>query len=155
MTVGPESHPLSPAGARRLVPGLVLLLALLALAKGPEILDRLRTLEGKGSETALVCSYRARTGQPCVGCGGTRAFRLTADGDWRRGFGTNVLGASTAMAAWLLAAASAWSALRGRPRPLLASALSSAGALFVILLVQVALFFWGASAGLAGRAAAS
>ncbi len=75
------------------------MLALATLAGGPWALDRLRQVNaawhGESADEALVCSYRLRTGLPCIGCGGTRAFQLTSRGEWRAAFTTNLLGAST------------------------------------------------------------
>jgi uncharacterized protein DUF2752 len=53
-----------------------------------------------------VCAFRARTGQPCLGCGGTTAFEDAARGRFREAAAENPLGAFTGLAAWALALAS-------------------------------------------------
>ena len=127
------------------------MLALATLAGGPWALDRLRQ-RGRGLARGvrrtkpLVCSYRLRTGLPCIGCGGTRAFELTSRGEWRAAFATNLLGASTERARGCWPPAAAWCSLRGRTRTLLASAGACAVALLAVLIVQVVVFFWAASA---------
>jgi len=77
-----------------------------ALASGLSVLwaappacDALRGDE-PGSRGARVCSFRARTGYPCLGCGGTTALALTARGDFRRAMAANPLGAFVGLAAW-------------------------------------------------------
>ncbi len=54
-----------------------------------------------GRASAPVCSYRARTGQPCLGCGGTRALELAARGDLRGAWRANPLGTWAAVVAWV------------------------------------------------------
>jgi hypothetical protein len=91
--------------------------SVLALLAGPAGLDGLRAA-GTGEREPVVCSFRASTGLPCLGCGGTRALERMAQGDWRSALAANPLGAFTGLALWLLAAAGAWAALSARARPL-------------------------------------
>lgn len=76
-----------------------------ALAGGAALvaLGRAQNWLQTGSASAPACSYRARTGQPCLGCGGTRALELAARGDLRAAWRTNPLGAWAAAVAWLTA----------------------------------------------------
>ncbi len=60
-----------------------------------------------GRADPLPCSFRARTGQPCLGCGGTRALELAARGELRAAARQNPLGAWAALVAWLTAACAA------------------------------------------------
>jgi hypothetical protein len=91
--------------------------SVLALLAGPAGLDRLRAASA-GEREPVVCRFRASTGLPCLGCGGTRALERMAEGDLRGALAANPLGAFTGLALWLLAAAGTWAALSGRARPL-------------------------------------
>lgn len=134
----------------RVVPGFVLLFAIGLLAAGPWALGRLRALDaawrGAPEAEALVCSYKLRTGEPCLGCGGTRAFRLTSEGEWRSAFATNRLGAFTGASLWVLAAGSAWSLGRGKSRVLLRAAGACAAVLLAVLLFESVRFLRSAPA---------
>jgi hypothetical protein len=103
------------------LPAGVLVLAASALWGGPGALDGLRAAEARVTgrpEVREACSFRLRTGLPCLGCGGTRALGAVARGDIQRGFAANPLGASVGIAAWALVAAALASLLLGRSRPL-------------------------------------
>jgi hypothetical protein len=134
----------------RVVPGLVLLFTVGLLAAGPWALGRLRAADaawrGAPEEEALLCSYKLRTGQPCLGCGGTRAFRLTAQGEWGSAFAANRLGAFTGASLWVLAAVAAWSLGRGKSRALLGAAGACAAVLLAVLLFESVRFLRSAPA---------
>lgn len=82
----------------------VLAVSLLSLAAGEAVLN---TQLGE-------CSYKARTGLPCMGCGGTHALARMAHGDLSGAVAANPLGAFVGLAAWLLVLASGASAVSGR-----------------------------------------
>lgn len=108
------------AGSRLIRPLGALLLAasVLALGTGATALDRLRGA-GTGADGApVICSFKAATGLPCLGCGGTRALARMARGDWRGAIQANRLGAFGGFALWLLAASGLLATLSGRLRPL-------------------------------------
>jgi len=65
--------------------------------------QRLEGLATGAPPAPYVCAFRARTGQPCLGCGGTTAFEAAARGRFREAAVANPLGAFTGLAAWLLA----------------------------------------------------
>lgn len=90
----------------------------LALAAGPSALDWLRA-GAPDTAAPVVCSFKAATGLPCLGCGGTRALARMARGDWRGAVQANPLGAFGGLSLWLLAAAGALASLSDRPRPLI------------------------------------
>ena len=92
-------------GRVRLLASLTLVVSLAALALGEQTLLRLGD---------PVCSFRAQTGRPCMGCGGTHAFGRVARGDVAGALSANPLGAFVGMALWGLALAGAGSALTGR-----------------------------------------
>lgn len=73
-------------------------------------------LHGRASDP--VCSYRQRTGVPCLGCGGTRALSLAARGDLAGALRANPLGAWAGVVAWLTALAAAASVFTGDIRSL-------------------------------------
>lgn len=79
--------------------------ALLALG-GEGSLRAVRTvdawLHGRSEAAPFVCTYQARTGRPCVGCGGTHAFDHAARGRLRAAARTNPLGALAGLAVWVL-----------------------------------------------------
>ena len=108
-SAAPAPRWIRPAGA------LLVAASVLALETGSAALDRLR---GAGSGAAVVCSFKAATGLPCLGCGGTRALARMALGDWRGALQANPLGTFVGLSLWLLAAAGALALLSDRPRPL-------------------------------------
>jgi hypothetical protein len=84
------------------------------LGAGAAALDLLRGAAPDGTRAPALCSFRARTGLPCLGCGGTRALESMRRGDWRGALAANPLGAFVGAALWLLAAGGAAAAATGR-----------------------------------------
>jgi len=124
MTSQPSAKP-SPASADRpsfpWLAGGVLVLAAAGLWGGPPALDVLRAAEARLTgrpELVEACSFRLRTGLPCLGCGGTRALAAVARGDVRRGWATNPLGACIGLATWALLGGALLSLVLGKARPL-------------------------------------
>jgi hypothetical protein len=83
---------------------LALVLGCLALlAGGPRLLLEMGRLqnrwEGRPADP-VVCSYRAQTGKPCLGCGGTHALELTSRGRILSAMGANPLGAWAGLVLW-------------------------------------------------------
>ena len=92
-----------PSPSVRGVAALVFVVCAGLLALGEGSASAARAAQGlAGSPTAEVCSFRARTGQPCLGCGGTEAFGHAARGRFLRAAVANPLGAWAGAAAWLL-----------------------------------------------------
>jgi hypothetical protein len=113
----------------------LLAVSLLALETGAAGLDWLRG-SGRGTGAApVLCSFKAATGQPCLGCGGTRALGRMARGDWRGAVEANRLGAFAGLSLWLLAAAGAVAVLSDRLRPV-------AFALGLLLALAPGAFVW-------------
>jgi hypothetical protein len=97
---------------------LLLAASVLALETGAAGLDWLRGA-GRGTGAApVLCSFKAATALPCLGCGGTRALGRMARGDWRGALEANRLGAFAGLALWLLGAAGALALLSDRLRPM-------------------------------------
>jgi hypothetical protein len=102
---------------RRWIRGLgavTLAVGLSGLGGGAVALDRLRGASPDGTRAPALCSFRARTGLPCLGCGGTRALESMRHGDWRGALAANPLGAFVGVALWLLAAGGAAATATGR-----------------------------------------
>jgi hypothetical protein len=97
--------------------GAVLLAGCAAFAFGAApafvALGRLQNLALHGRASDPVCSFRQRTGMPCLGCGGTRALRLASRGDLRGALRANPLGAWAAVVVWLTALGAAATVLTG------------------------------------------
>jgi hypothetical protein len=97
---------------------LGLLAAALALLAGaPRALVELGRLQNRWdghAEAPVVCSFRARTGVPCLGCGGTRALELAARGRVGEALRLNPLGAWAGLALWGTALVSVAALLGGR-----------------------------------------
>lgn len=70
-------------------------------------LGRVQSFVQTGRASTPVCPFRARTGLPCLGCGGTRAMELAARGDLRGAWRQNPLGTWAGIVAWLTAACAA------------------------------------------------
>lgn len=127
----------------RLVAATVLAFALVGLSWGERALER---LGGGGPESGAqarggVCEYRLKTGAPCMGCGGTRAFGQMARGGWREALALNPLGAFAALAAWLVAASALASASTAR-FGFLGAALGTVLALVPAAVVWNAIHWW-------------
>jgi len=89
------------AVGHRVVAAVALASGMALLWAGPTAFDWLRG-PGPGEHGgARVCSFRARTGYPCLGCGGTTALTLVARGDLRGAVRANPLGAAVGLGAWL------------------------------------------------------
>lgn len=107
---------LQPTAVRR-VALVTLALSLALVFLGSEalvVLGRLQNWFDHGRASTPYCSFRARTGLPCVGCGGTRALALVARGRLIAAWRVNALGAFAGLAAWLLALAGLAAAVSGR-----------------------------------------
>ena len=74
---------------------------LLSLAEGSVAAAR-RAQGLAGGPAPEICSYRAKTGAPCLGCGGTEAFGHAARGRLGRAVVANPLGAWTGASVWAL-----------------------------------------------------
>jgi Protein of unknown function (DUF2752) len=141
-----SGSPLPPPPARlpRIAAALALVLSGALLWLGPTGMDAVRSLEAQWRghpEEAGICSFRLRTGLPCVGCGGTRALALMGQGRWRDSWRANPLGAYVGFGAWTVMLAAAHGLLGGRRR-----CLTWAFGLFVatlpIALLVSAVFWW-------------
>jgi hypothetical protein len=108
---------LSPwLGARVLSLG-VAVSAALAMAAGPWIASL-----GNGG----ACAYRVSRGRPCLGCGGTHAFRRAVTGDMTGAARLNLLGAFAGAAVWLMLIGGIVGAVAGRVWPVVAACLAVA-----------------------------
>jgi adhesin HecA-like repeat protein len=91
------------AGRVRLGAAAALALAGGLLVAAPDLLVRAGQLqnrwEGRPADP-VVCSFRVRTGHPCLGCGGTRALRLASHGQLGEAVRENALGAWAGVALW-------------------------------------------------------
>jgi hypothetical protein len=100
----------------------------------------------------VVCSFRARTGVPCVGCGGTRGFVLGVRGAFPSALRANPLGAFAAAATWVLALGAALTQMSGRAAALKMPLLATAVLLPVVFVGTVVWWWWGLPPGaLLGR----
>lgn len=92
------------AGRVRLGAVLSLMLAGGLLVAAPELLVRAGRLqnrwEGRPADP-VVCSFRARTGRECLGCGGTRALQLASRGQLGDALRENPLGAWAGVGLWV------------------------------------------------------
>lgn len=70
-----------------------------------------------------ACRWHSETGQPCLTCGVTTAFVLTAQGRLIDGLATQPLGAVAALAAGAVVLAAGYAAWRGLSLPALLSPL--------------------------------
>jgi hypothetical protein len=95
----------------------------------------------------VVCSFRARTGLPCVGCGGTRGFVLGVRGAFPSALKANPLGAFAAAAAWVLALGAAGTLVTGRVRALKVPLFTAAALLPVVFVATVVWWWWGLPPG--------
>src|SRR5438270_11726621 len=93
-----------PRSGVRPIAAALLMSSVLLLMFGAPALDALRRVESRWTgEPADVCAFKLRYGVPCLGCGGTHAFSYAARGEIARAFRANLLGASIAVVAWLVA----------------------------------------------------
>jgi Protein of unknown function (DUF2752) len=121
----PTRDPPAPLPVRRIA-ALVLAGCLLLLLGGSRGLDTLRSISARLSgESSVECSFRARYGFDCLGCGGTRAFDRAAHGQLGAAFRFNRLGAMVGVATWLTALGAAVSLLSGRARYLAVAAVAA------------------------------
>jgi hypothetical protein len=96
-------------------------------------------LAGRAADP-VVCSHLARTGKPCLGCGGTRALGLAARGRLLDSLAANPLGAWAGLVLWGGVGIGARATRTGRwpaALPLLAGLLGSGALSFC-----AALFWW-------------
>jgi hypothetical protein len=116
--------------------------ALLSLGEGS--VAAARSAQGiAGLPAGQVCSFRARTGAPCLGCGGTEAFGHAARGRFASAVIANPLGAWAGATAWALLLASALTLAGGATRALRLALLSAAATLPAAFVVNA--FVWWAS----------
>lgn len=141
------------ARAARGVAALVLAVCGGLLWLGDRSLPAVRAAEGlvKGEASPFVCSFRARTGVPCVGCGGTTAFGHASRGRVVEALRANPLGAFAGASAWLLLVVSGWTLVIGRGA-LLVRALVAVALLAPLVFVWTAVVWWlSLPAGAAAR----
>lgn len=120
----------------------VVCLALLVLGEGS--VAAARHAQGlSGTPAAQVCSFRARTGAPCLGCGGTEAFGHAARGRFVRAIVANPLGAWSGAAVWGLLLGSGLTLAGGGTRVLRSVLLFVAATLPAAFVVNA--FAWWAS----------
>lgn len=134
--------PSRPSPAARAVCGLVFAAcaALLALGEGAAAAGR--GAQGlAGAPVSEMCSFRARTGAPCMGCGGTEAFGHAARGRFLRALVANPLGAWSGAAAWALLIACG-TAFAGAGTGLVRAALLSLAATLPAAFVVNAFTWW-------------
>lgn len=111
------------------------------LAGGPRLLTELGHVqnrwEGRPADP-IVCSFRARTGVPCLGCGGTHALGSMARGRVLEALQQNPLGAWAGLVLWGLAFVAMSVLLTGRwPawKPLTVTLITSTTVVFLVTLV--------------------
>jgi hypothetical protein len=110
----------------------------LLLACGPDLLLEMGRLQNRWNglpADPVVCSFRARTGFPCVGCGGTRALSLSARGKFQEALVSNPLGAWLGFALWAGVALGIASMVTGRwpdTRPVVVTVLTTGTAAVVV-----------------------
>ena len=97
-----KGGPASPATRGLCAFVFVVCAALLALGEGSAAAAR-RAQGLGGIASGEVCSFRAKTGAPCLGCGGTAAFGHASRGRFVAAAVANPLGAWSGAAAWALA----------------------------------------------------
>jgi hypothetical protein len=117
--------------------GVALAASLGLLAGGPTLLTAL---------SPPVCSFKAKSDLPCVGCGGTHALALAARGDLPGALRSNPLGAWAGACLWGVAAAALASLVTGSRRFVLRALLLGA-ALSVLALLAAVAAWWRASTG--------
>lgn len=111
------------------------------LAAGPRVLLELGRLENRWEgrpADPVVCSFRARTGAPCLGCGGTHALGLMARGRLVPALQQNPLGAWVGLVLWTVALVAGTCVLTGRGpawRPLIVTLVTSGTTAFLVTLI--------------------
>lgn len=98
-------------------------------------------------DAPVVCSFRARTGLPCVGCGGTRAFVLGVRGAFPRAVRANPLGAFAAAAAWVLVLGAGVTLVSGRAAALKLPLLTTVFLLPAVFVGTIVWWWWGLPPG--------
>jgi hypothetical protein len=139
----------APSTVARLLAALVFLACGTTLGLGGQgSLDAVRAAEawsrGRAEAAPFVCSYQARTGRPCLGCGGTHAFDHASRGRFAAAVRANPLGAAAGLAAWLLLGVAGLVLVTGRGG-WLGRALAAVG-LGTPLVVAMSLVAWWLSA---------
>jgi hypothetical protein len=134
------------ATVARVLAALVFLACAVPLALGGRrSLDAVRTLEawsqGRPEPAPFACSYRARTGRPCAGCGGTEAFEHAARGRFGMASRSNPLGAAAGLMAWVLLGTAALGLVTGRV-VWLGRALAAVGVGFPVAVATSLVAWW-------------
>ena len=130
--------------ATRGLAAMIFVVCATLLVLGESSVKAARRAQGLGDDpSAQVCSFRARTGAPCLGCGGTEAFGHAARGRFLRAVVANPLGAWSGAAAWVFLIASGLTLGGGASKPLRLALISVAATLPAAFLVNV--FAWWAS----------
>jgi Protein of unknown function (DUF2752) len=111
------------------------------LAAGPRMLLELGRFqnrwEGRPADP-VVCSFRVRTGAPCLGCGGTHALDSMARGRVVQALQQNPLGAWVGLVLWTVAFVAGSCVLTGRRpawRPLIVTLVTSGATVFLVTLI--------------------
>jgi hypothetical protein len=130
--------------ATRGLAAMVFVVCATLLAMGESSVSAARAAQGIGGEpSAQVCSFRARTGAPCLGCGGTEAFGHAARGRFVSASVANPLGAWTGAMTWAFLLASGLTLAGGGAGPLRLALYSAAATLPAAFVVNA--FAWWAS----------
>jgi len=138
-----------PASSLRLAAALALVLSLGTLAGGEAALGGLRSLNHYWDPAAPeVCPFKAATGLPCVGCGGTHAFARAARGHLVAALGLNPLGAWAGLATWVVGLGALASLVSGRGRWLTVTLVTVVTASPVVVLVCAIRWWMSLPAGL-------
>lgn len=130
--------------ATRGLAAMIFVVCATLLALGESSVSAARRAQGLADDpTAQVCSFRARTGAPCLGCGGTEAFGHAARGRFVPALVANPLGAWSGAAAWAFLLASGLTLAGGGTRPLRLALISAAVTLPAAFVVNA--FAWWAT----------
>jgi hypothetical protein len=122
---------------------VVLVATLALLAGGAPAIDDVREWAARAGGGSAICSFRARTGVDCLGCGGTRAFGHVARGRMASGFRANPLGAMVGLLIWGGALAAGLSFITSRWR-YLGWLVTAAAILLPVTFVVHAVRWWSA-----------
>ena len=105
--------------ATRGLAAMIFVVCATLLALGETSASVARAAQGTAGEPdAQICSFRARTGAPCMGCGGTEAFGHAARGRFLSAAVANPLGAWTGAMMWAFLLASGLTLAGGGTKPL-------------------------------------